>query len=80
MVNLSVLQNVIDLGRQMERPRSINVKLSPSDYALICDFTCHEHISLEVFVRGVLLSFLSMYGDTMKAASGAPSEEVADHA
>lgn len=80
MENLSVLKNVIDLGCQMEKPRDIHVKLSRSDFNLLCDYVVHEGISMEVFVRGIILSFLSMYGDTMKAASGTPSEEVADHA
>ena len=71
--HLEMLDRVVELGQRMERPRSVSFRLSRSDYDILADYSSARRVSLDILVRGIVLSFIAMYGDCLGAA---PSEEV----
>lgn len=68
-----MLDKVVEMGQRMERPRSVTFRLSPTDFSLLTDYAVAKRISLDILIRGIVLSFISMYGSVLEAA---PSEEV----
>ena len=71
------LSNVIELGDRLDRPRTISVRLLPDDVSKLENYCCAMRCSREVFVRGIILSFLNQFGDLMErtAAEHAPDQE-----
>lgn len=67
--------HVVALGRQLDKPKSINVRLLREDYQKLVDCSEFAGSSLDCFVRGILLSFLNMYDNPM--ITSAPDQEVA---
>ena len=64
----------------MERPRTISVRLLPDDLEKIEDYCRAMKCSREVFVRGIILSFLNQFGGLMArtASEHAPDQEVSE--
>lgn len=68
------LSNVVELGDRMERPRTISVRLLPDDLEKIEDYCRAVCCSRETFVRGIILTFLTQFGDLM-ARTAAEQEQ-----
>ena len=71
---MKTFENVVALGRQLDKPKTITVRLLREDYQKLVDCSTYAGASIDCFVRGVLLSFLNMYDNPMIKA--APDQEV----
>lgn len=58
---MKTFENVVALGRQLDKPKTITVRLLRDDYEKLCDCSDFAGASLDCFVRGIILSFLNMY-------------------
>ena len=68
--------HVVALGRQLDKPKSITVRLLREDYQKLVDCSTFAGASVDCFTRGILLSFLNMYDNPMIIS--APDQEVSE--
>ena len=68
--------HVVALGRQLDKPKTITIRLLREDYQKLVDCSVYAGASIDCFVRGIILSFLNMYDNPMIKA--APDLEVSE--
>lgn len=65
------LERVLELGRLMDRPRTIIFNLTRADYDFLCELTLNgDHVSIDTLVRGIVLDFINKYRDEHYSGNG----------